>query len=117
MSFLTELYSITSKYIGIRVGVSYDKIYWGYIDNNLRLFGIPMNLSARLEIVCAPNSISCDENFLNKLMEEELFDISKLKYSKQSAELKGFDKYIYNSIPLNDETNVNIFNLSNILKI
>ena len=63
MSFLTELYTLTSKYIGIRVGVSYDNLYWGYIDNNLKLFCIPINLSARLENICISNSISCDDNF------------------------------------------------------
>lgn len=114
MSFLIELYKVSSKYIEFRVGVSYDNIYWGYIDNNLRLFGVPMNFSARLENVCISNTVSCDENFLKKMTKEELFDISELKYSQKSADLKGFGLCEYTSIPLNDETNVNIFNLSNV---
>lgn len=114
MSFLTELYKVSYKYIGIRVGISYDKIYWGYIDNNLRLFGIPMNISARLENVCVSNNISCDNNFFDKLKEEQLFDTSTLEYSKKSTYLKGLGIYEYISIPFDSITNENIFNLSNI---
>lgn len=114
MSFLTELYKVSYNYIGIRVGISYDKIYWGYIDNNLRLFGVPMNISARLENVCVLNNISCDNNFLDKLKEEELFDTSTLEYSKKSTYLKGLGIYEYTSIPFDSITNLNIFNLSNI---
>lgn len=113
-SFLTELYMITNEYIETRIGVSYGNLHWGYIDNNLRLFGIPINLASRLESVCNPNSITCDDDFLNKLLEEKLFDTTKIIYTKTKSELKGLGEYNYNTIPINLKTNNDIFNIYNI---
>ncbi len=114
MSFLMELYTITNKYIKIRIGISYNNLYWGYIDDNLRLFGIPMNLASRLENICIENSIMCDNNFLNKLKEEKMFNTEKLIYNSTKTELKGFGDYNYNIIPLDSKINLEIFNIENI---
>lgn len=114
MSFLMELYKITNHYIQIRIGVSYEKLYWGYIDNNLRLFGIPMNLASRLENICVQDSLLCDDNFLNKLIDEKLFDTTNIIYTRNKAELKGLGECNYNIIPFDSKNNLDIFNMKQI---
>ncbi len=108
ISFIFDLYNITKKYIGIRIGLAYGHLYWGYMDHNLRFFGIPINLASRLENVCCNNSVCCDENFLNKLIGENLFE--KIVYTNQFAELKGFGLTNYHCISLESEINNNIIN-------
>jgi class 3 adenylate cyclase len=110
MSFIFNLFNITKKYINIRIGVAYGHLHWGYIDHNLRLFGIPINLAARLENVCPNNSICCDENFITKLSEENICKMSDIEHTKLNSDLKGLGSTDYYCINLESEVNINVFN-------
>ena len=104
--FIYELINISKKYINIRIGISYDNLYYGYINNNLRLFGKGINLAARLENKCIINNIFICQNFYNKLIEENLFN--ELQINIINLELKGFNNNFYYTIDL--IKNNNIFN-------
>ena len=110
ISFIFNLYNLTKKYIEIRIGISYGHLYCGFIDHNFRLFGIPINLASRLENVCISNCLCCDENYLNKLLEEKLDNIEKLEYTKAYTELKGFGFINHNNVFLELKNNYDILN-------
>lgn len=109
VTFIYNLFNLTNKYISIRIGIAYGNLHWGYIDHNLRLFGIPMNMAARLENVCPDNSICCDENFFNKLGEENMCATNDIEYTNLSANLKGLGQTNYYCIQLDSKKNTNVF--------
>ena len=109
ISFIFKLSNITKNYINIRIGIAYGHLQWGYFDHNLRIFGIPINMASRLENVCTDNSICCDENFLNKLTDENICDFDDIKYKKLNADLKGIGLTNYYSIYMEDEQNISVF--------
>jgi len=102
--FIYELVNISKKYINIRIGVSYDNLYFGYINNNLRLFGKGINLAARLENKCIINNIFICKNFYNKLKEENIFN--ELQINKIYIEFKGFNNDFYYNIDLLNDSNI-----------
>jgi len=100
-SFLVQLYKVTSKYVNTRIGVVCDKLLYGYIGNNFRLFGPGMHKVNRLENICELGHIACDENFVNKLRTENLFKDNSVTAKK--GELKGLGDSVYYDIELCDK--------------
>jgi len=97
LSFISELIKLTTKYINIRCGITYDNIYYGYIDHNLRLFGKSIIIATRLEALCNDN-INCDTNFLNKLFDEKIFTKNNIIVTNKNDNLKGFGNVNYHTI-------------------
>ncbi len=74
MSFLREFYNQTCSYITLRAGVAYEKAYVGYIDTILRLFGKPMEMSAKYMEACGENEICIDLDLLDKIKRENIYN-------------------------------------------
>ena len=91
LSFICMLYRKTNSYITIRVGISYDKLHYGYVDHNFRLFGNSMNLSSRYESEASMGKIVCCVNFYEKLLDEKIFTNIDLYSEMKTMNLKGFD--------------------------
>jgi hypothetical protein len=107
LSFIIQLIKKTNDYVNIRCGIVYDNLYYGYIDHNLRLFGEAINKASRLESTCKGEyEINCDNNFLQKLLEENIYNKNNLTIQYNTTNLKGFGMTSYNSI----EIKKNIYN-------
>ena len=87
IDFLSKLSDITSSYIKFKVGITYGKLHYGYIDHNIRFFGDEMNMSSRLHGKCKSDEVIVQKVFFDKLKSE--IDISKLIYLEASYDLKG----------------------------
>lgn len=90
MNFLIELNERTEHLIQFRVGCAYGKILYGYIGDQLRLFGDTINLASRLEHISKIDHVYCDENFFEKLKSELASNNKELTCEKNIVELKGF---------------------------
>lgn len=99
-SFLIDLYNLSKDLIGIRIGATYDYLYYGYMDNNLRFFGQLMNLSSRLESICDIGTMICDNNFVNKLFDENIYYSKSVNPQTFTHNLKGFGEISCNKIDL-----------------
>jgi hypothetical protein len=105
-NFINDLYDLTNDYIDIRVGISYGRIYYGYIDHNIRFFGEILNLASRLENKCEKKEILVCKNFYEKLKRENNFN--DIKFKIENLHLKGFDEIICVRINL-DTFKYNLF--------
>ena len=74
MSFLRELYLRTKSYMTMRTGIAYEKLYFGYIDTILRLFGSPMEMAIKYMEACSENEICIDLDFLDKIKMEQIYN-------------------------------------------
>lgn len=91
-NFIKDLNNLIKEFIRIRIGMVYGKIFYGLIDNNIRLFGENINKVNRLQSNCIQNNILVCENFYEKLIDEiNIFDI-KYIIKKDNICLKGFDQ-------------------------
>lgn len=100
--FVNRLYNLTRDYIQIRIGISYGKLYYGFIDNHFRFFGNIMNLACRLENKCQINEILVQKSYFEKLISElNKMNISIL-YTELLYDLKGFGEINCYSIKLID---------------
>jgi class 3 adenylate cyclase len=81
---------MSNKYIDIRIGISYDKLYYGTINNHIRIFGKGICLAARLENNAAKNNIYCCNQLYNKIIEEDYY---KLFFTNNIISLKGIGIY------------------------
>ncbi len=96
MNFVKNLIKKTESYVQIRVGISYGKLSYGKIGNNLRLFGQIVNMSSRLESISMPKIIVTSSEFWNKFINEiKLIKLIKnnmdtIEHVQKDIELKGF---------------------------
>ena len=67
IDFLSKLSDITSSYIKFKVGITYGKLHYGYIDHNIRFFGDEMNMSSRLHGKCKSDEVIIQKVFFDKL--------------------------------------------------
>ena len=88
--FCINLINITKKYINIRIGISYDYLYYGIINNHIRIFGNGICLAARLEQKALKNKIVCCKEFYNQLIMEDKLN---LIFEKENIYLKSFGNY------------------------
>lgn len=102
INFVNRLHNRSKDYVSIRTGIGYGKITYGNIGNHLRFFGVPMNLTARMEGHAKLYGVVCDENFHEKLKSEcqKLSSACKLQCTKVELELKGFGTNICYHIAL-----------------
>ena len=83
-----------SNYIKIQIGISYGKLYYGLIDNKLKMIGTIPNLSLHLTKMCPLYEIVISYPFYQKLITEfmminkELYDNSDFENCTES--LIGF---------------------------
>ena len=83
LSFIIQLIRTTREYVDIRCGVSYDNIYYGYIDNDLILIGKAKKIAKKMVNMYEEKyEIMCDNNFLNKLIDEHIFKKDMLSITK-----------------------------------
>ena len=90
INFCIKLINLSKKYIDIRIGISYDAIYYGVINNHIRIFGESICLASRLENKALKNKIFCCQNTYKQIIKED-----KIKYNlkKESIYLKSFKNY------------------------
>lgn len=91
MNFLNELVQCTKHLIEIRIGCAYGKIFYGFIGEQLRIFGDTINLASRLEHMSVTNYVLCSQSMYTKLLSEmKETDIYNTK--EIEVEPKGLDK-------------------------
>jgi class 3 adenylate cyclase len=96
MDFVKNLIKKTESYVQIRVGISYGKLSYGKIGNNLRFFGQIVNMSSRLESISIPKTIVTSIEFWDKFTSEiKLIKLIKnntdtINHVQKDVELKGF---------------------------
>jgi hypothetical protein len=73
ISFLRHVYLETQEYCSFRAGVTYNALYWGFIDNKMRLFGNEYALSHKLRCQLLQYEIAVDCNFWDKLDSENIY--------------------------------------------
>jgi class 3 adenylate cyclase len=84
--FMKDLINNTKFLTNIRVGCAYGDILYGYIGNQLRLFGPTINMASRLEHKSMINHILINEEMYQKMISENI----SFNYTKSEYELKGF---------------------------
>jgi hypothetical protein len=90
INFCKELINVSKEYIHIRIGITYDKIYYGIINNHIRIFGESICLASRLENKAYINHIICCANINSQLIIEN----NKFKFNIKKIYLKSFNNYI-----------------------
>jgi hypothetical protein len=108
-SFIVHLFDITKEYVKIRIGIVYDKILYGNIGDNFRLFGTAMHKVNRLEKVCKINTLVCDGEFFDKLNNENIFTRNELIVSAKKGTLRGLGESIYYLLEIDKINYKNIF--------
>jgi hypothetical protein len=88
-SFLSHLYQLTNDFIEFRAGVSYGKLYYGYLDEHLRFFGEPINRAARYESICPIGHVCTEKLVYDKLIDEGMCDSHKIYPKYDSKYLRG----------------------------
>ena len=113
IKFCKNIINISNSYINIRIGISYENVYYGIINNHIRIFSRGICLASRLENKALKNIIFCCENFYNQYLEE--IKVKEIKYNfifnNYNSELKGLGICNYYSFDLEK------LNLSKILPI
>lgn len=74
VSFIYKLMQLANQYISLRFGVVFNNVYYNYEDK-FKIYGKTNYLSKRLSIISIPNFIYSDENYIDKLINENVFDI------------------------------------------
>jgi hypothetical protein len=93
--FCKNLINMSCSYIDLRIGIAYDQVHYGMINNHIRIFGDAINLASRLENQASKFHINCCQNFYNKITKENKL---KLNFDNKKCYLKGFGEYNYSII-------------------
>jgi hypothetical protein len=67
------VYLETQEYCSFRAGVTYNALYWGFIDNKIRLFGNEYALSHKLRCQLLQYEVATDCTFWDKLDNENIY--------------------------------------------
>ena len=89
LCFLHNLYYVTTPYVTLQTGVVFDSIYHGVIDRKLRMFGVPMDLSSKYRAQCDENEICCDDNFVQKVVNEGVYTKDDLALYQRTFYIDG----------------------------
>ena len=100
LSFIINLVTVVTEYVNINIGITYDNIYYGSIDNKIKIFGNAKYLSQRFATICKNNFLVCDVNYYDKLLSENIYFPYELNQDRKICYFDGFSNVQYSELNL-----------------